>query len=649
MNFDDIYDYTFNKLMKIVRTRRTRAVELSRQSTWQQHLMFNLGNSEAEEKVHRSVYASLEDYAPRAMSDLLIMMLARLDSEETVGCVTPVYGSLDEPELSYSVPHFAITQNGKTVGFVCAHRLKRPRDLADLGLYKEIENLRSAVRRDIKRGVIGKDSFIADILDCESLPQLDSIKCLLLVDDKSRDEELSRIDSYNEWAGKSPGLQINVSYELFGDFFARYFGVEEFARFSDKVADFNKSVWEEAAVGLVEIPTTSRLEILKEEYLRRIIDEVDSYRGELEREGLNNGQFDAVRKRFFDEGLYFAFLGDASFADSFISSEWMRGLHRLTDTLDQTGTVAGYLKSVEQLLYLMVKQWKGSGKRIPKHYDKNTGEYDCWEEFDDRYPNRKMERLQGGTLSNFFDPKANSGVLHLTGDSAAIPARLLRDFTNNDRNGYFHKHNLHCAYESSESDSIGSTERELNELERIRHRAMLLHFLILGCCVINESGRESLMIPSESLSMGTLVTDIESRVRVWVERAFNNPVLRYRIESGAESIVFTFDHVFGREADWTEVLMRCEGEYWELKIALYERVADARNQIPMCRGGYFVEDSSVRWQEKSQREPTFKKVYNLLLSLDWEALLSWTECNPSVILRDRVHGEIDLRTGLKIA
>ena len=43
------------------------------------------------------------------------------------------------------------------------------------------------------------------------------------------------------------------------------------------------------------------------------------------------------------------------FADSFIASEWNYDVNQATGVLDQTGIIAGYLKSVEQLLYAVIK------------------------------------------------------------------------------------------------------------------------------------------------------------------------------------------------------------------------------------------------------------------------------------------------------
>ena len=93
---------------------------------------------------------------------------------------------------------------------------------------------------------------------------------------------------------------------------------------------------------------------LKEEYSQRIVQESNSYRSELLDLGVDGSQIDEIEKRYFGEEYYRSLVGSAEFADSFMSSEWLRDIHHITDVLDQTGTVAGYIKSIEQLLYWVV-------------------------------------------------------------------------------------------------------------------------------------------------------------------------------------------------------------------------------------------------------------------------------------------------------
>ena len=60
-------------------------------------------------------------------------------------------------------------------------------------------------------------------------------------------------------------------------------------------------------------------------------------------------------------------VGTADFAVSFISSEWNYQAYQLTENLDMTGIVAGYLKSIEQLLYCIFGILEDKGISIKSH------------------------------------------------------------------------------------------------------------------------------------------------------------------------------------------------------------------------------------------------------------------------------------------
>ena len=53
----------------------------------------------------------------------------------------------------------------------------------------------------------------------------------------------------------------------------------------------------------------------------------------------------------------------------------------------------------------------------------------------------------------------------------------------------------------------------------------------------------------------------------------------------------------------------------------------------------------IEWQHDNQREDMLNVVAETLMSLDWDALLSWTEERLKLLLLDTIYGTRDLRTG----
>lgn len=80
-----------------------------------------------------------------------------------------------------------------------------------------------------------------------------------------------------------------------------------------------------------------------------------------------------INHNYHDIELYKAIVGESGFAESFISSEWYFRAHDDFSFLEQTAVIAGYLKSIEQLLFAIICLSMNTGKRN-KRSDRNC---DC--------------------------------------------------------------------------------------------------------------------------------------------------------------------------------------------------------------------------------------------------------------------------------
>ena len=162
-------------------------------------------------------------------------------------------------------------------------------------------------------------------------------------------------------------------------------------------------------------------------------------------------------------------IGSSNFALSFITSEWYYSIYQLTENLDLTPVVTGYLKSIEQLLFAIINLAKGSGITI-KSKDNAIIEF-----------TEDTENTADTTLWALEQVIAHNGkILDVNKYVREHLVATVDDWREKHRNGYFHKHNL----------------QSIEKVKEIRERAFQLYFLILGSCTVKDSQLDILGIPS---------------------------------------------------------------------------------------------------------------------------------------------------------
>ena len=140
---------------------------------------------------------------------------------------------------------------------------------------------------------------------------------------------------------------------------------EEFDIYMKYVKKFNEDVKRLLGYRTIVVPSGSSVEELK----KNIESEFRSINFDklLSVDGLYENQIKIIKRNFWERSLYYALQGEASFAENFISSEWYYKNHVEFSILGQNAIMAGYLKSVEQLLYSIVKLSEGTGRQIKKY------------------------------------------------------------------------------------------------------------------------------------------------------------------------------------------------------------------------------------------------------------------------------------------
>lgn len=206
--------------------------------------------------------------------------------------------------------------------------------------------------------------------------------------------------------------------------------------------------------------------------------------------GLTETDILAMNKNFFDLEYRQALVGKEDFARSFITSEYLFATVKEGLSIDYTSVVVGYLKSVEQLLYLLyISAFEGKSKMI--YWDRcNKSQY-----FDITKPDKYRYdpyNIQNGWMQEKYWHKKKTGdnapeigeltrflryydemwVVSETGKEFIY--ECLEDFRESCRNSHFHKDNI----DASQYDTV----------KRIRNNTHLcLYFLLSGFKLLDPS------------------------------------------------------------------------------------------------------------------------------------------------------------------
>lgn len=80
--------------------------------------------------------------------------------------------------------------------------------------------------------------------------------------------------------------------------------------------------------------------------------------------GMSEHDIDILARNIQRKDLFEILFGQASFAVSFLSSEWRYRLNTLSENVEQTGTVAGYIKAIEQMMFDLLPLWANRDYKV---------------------------------------------------------------------------------------------------------------------------------------------------------------------------------------------------------------------------------------------------------------------------------------------
>ena len=250
---------------------------------------------------------------------------------------------------------------------------------------------------------------------------------------------------------------IQIERVTIREFWEQYFGRDEYDLLVAHINAFNEQAREIIGFSTIVTPTDSALARFRVKtgdmlrtypYTANIPDNIYQY------------QVDIWTKNYIDRGLWRAMVGTSNFAVSFISSEWNYNMYLLTENLDLTSIVAGYMKSVEQLIWAIICfQTKNSFKIKAK----GGGLIEFSAE------NESLIDSTLGSLEKVF--QKNSWMFDVNDFAKRHIVDAIADWREKHRNGFFHKHNL----------------QSIDKVKEIRNQTLQLYFLILGGCTIGDA------------------------------------------------------------------------------------------------------------------------------------------------------------------
>lgn len=162
------------------------------------------------------------------------------------------------------------------------------------------------------------------------------------------------------------------------------------------------------------------------------------------------------------------------FADSFISAEWSYDVYyNAMGELELTGIIAGYLKSIEQLMYKIVRFHKNQGVKIKTSEGFKPYTSDNEDIIDSTL--WSLNYFLTSPQGKFAQSAKIRGCIYKAVD-------LWRQY---QRNGYFHKHNLYAAD---------------NKISEVRELTLYLYFLILGGIHFSPEERSDLGVCEQAKS-----------------------------------------------------------------------------------------------------------------------------------------------------
>lgn len=511
MDDSSIYEFEFNKLLQSARSNKSSTDPLVKKAEKEKNPLFNLGDPNFNTNAYQIMVRQIENIAIDSVGELTWLLLVNNCIAHELGAQEPVPLGAHQKQCSRERPvPFVMHDGDKRIGYVFSDgqlrdtQLKRFKDLNDL------------------------DGICVLILATPAPDSgfRDTIKCL------NRSSARKKLDY--------------VRYDTLEYFYLRYLGAEKYEKLLKYIGAFNERARAILGYNTIISPNEETIGRFREACSSSLVSEVETFSKILSEEGVYESQLRLLNHNFIDRKLYLAMTGDSLFADSFVSSEWFYAIFEATRGLEQTGIVAGYLKSIEQLLYAVACLSKGRGKTLRAKYSQERLEF-----------NDENEASIDTSLASLNDLlMRNDDLFSVNPFVKRYITHAIDNWRRSLRNGYFHKDNLH----------------DVTRVKEIRDSARLLYFLILGGCTIEDNDFAGLgIVAHQTEGDGNLDEGITySRLSTWLDGLFyDDPLFRFHLFSDGPNVVLSLDaNLEEITGDQFAKLFTSPNDRWVLRIQL---------------------------------------------------------------------------------
>ena len=246
--------------------------------------------------------------------------------------------------------------------------------------------------------------------------------------------------------------------------FFEMLGRDDYDDFKECVGQYNYNAEQKLGITVSAIPTKKAVEKHRAMIQKELLSYF--YKKELqtifdEKEIMN------MKERF--EKNYVVLISNANFSKSLISSEWYYTLQVKTDAgIEQTAIVAGYLKSIEQLLFsILLVLSENENNKFMFYANQEGREKTGQKKLPLNYANQKLVLTMAKNILKVIEGNKKF-VLHRTEMTDRVIG-YLEQYVEKTRNAYMHKDNLY----------------DWSDIRIIRTKTYAAYFMILGTFFID--------------------------------------------------------------------------------------------------------------------------------------------------------------------
>lgn len=302
-------------------------------------------------------------------------------------------------------------------------------------------------------------NFMPNVSD-ETMQIIDKLMVVVLQDSMDVQPQFYKPNSYKYRNYKYKDCIEQMTIKQFFEMLGR----DDYEDFKECVGRYNYDAEQKLGITVSAIPTKKAVGKHREKIRKELL----SYFYENELQTIFEEEEIADMKKWF-ENNYEVLTSNADFSRSLISSEWYYDLQVKTDGgIEQTAIVAGYLKSLEQLLCsILLVLSEDENNEFMFFTNKEGKEKTGQDRLPLNYDNQKLVLTMAKNILKAIKGNKKS-VLRRTKMTDRV-IEYLEKYVEKTRNGYMHKDNLY----------------EWSDIQNIRTKTYAAYFMVLGTFFID--------------------------------------------------------------------------------------------------------------------------------------------------------------------